>query len=46
MTAVFLAGAAIAAGTAALVLFSMPGGRLPRPAAVPGEEPEAVARPA
>jgi EmrB/QacA subfamily drug resistance transporter len=46
MTVVFLAGAAIAAGTAALVLFSMPGGRLPRPAAVPGEEPQAVARPA
>jgi hypothetical protein len=41
MAVVFLAGAAVAAGTAALVLVAMPGRRLPRPEATPGEAPEA-----
>ncbi len=54
MAGVFLAGGVIAAGTAVLVLFAMPGRRLPRPEAVPDEAgpppgdeaPEASALPA
>lgn len=50
MAAVFLTGAAVAAGTAVLVLVAMPGRRLPRPEAIPGETtgeaPEATALPA
>jgi hypothetical protein len=41
MAVVFLAGAAVAAGTGVLVLVAMPGRRLPRPEAIPGEAPEA-----
>ncbi|HEX3621376.1 MAG TPA: MFS transporter [Acidimicrobiales bacterium] len=46
MGAVFLAGAAVAAGTAVLVLLAMPGRRLPRPESLPeetaGETPEVL----